>query len=70
VEKLLSIIVRIGIVMKPEEYKRKQNPYRYKNRYKTGEDIDMLRENNYERSRKKNEYGSTDNICDKSIDGA
>lgn len=56
--------------MKPKEYKRKQNPYRYKNRYKTGEDIDMLRENNYERSRNKNEYGSTDNICDKSIDGA
>ena len=56
--------------MKPEEYKRRQSPYRYTNRYKTGEDIDMLRENNYERSRKKNEYGSTDNICDKSIDGA
>lgn len=42
---------------------------RYKNLYRTGEDIDMLRENNYERSKKRNEYGDL-NICDKNIDGA
>ncbi len=54
--------------MKPEEQKRKTNNYRYKNRYKTGEDIDMLRENNYERSRERTQY--EENVCDKSIDGA
>ena len=42
---------------------------RYKKLYRTGEDIDMLRENNYERSKKRNEYGDL-NICDKNIDGA
>jgi len=42
---------------------------RYKNLYRTGEDIDMLRENNYERSKIRNEYGDL-NICDKNIDGA
>lgn len=43
------------------------NKRTYKNEYRTGEDIDMLRENNYER---KNNSDSQDNVCDKSIDGA
>lgn len=41
----------------------KWKPYKYKNKYRTGEDIDMLREKNRTRS-------SERNICDTHIDGA
>ena len=39
-----------------------------KNKYKTGEDIDMLRENNYERNQDETSFDY--NVCDKSEDGA
>jgi len=47
------------------EKKNYTNPY--KNKYRTGEDIDMLRENNYER---KNYQYRERNICDTHEDGA
>ena len=50
--------------MNPE---RKEYKNTYKNRYRTGEDIDMLRENNYERRR--SGYRQ-ENICDTHEDGA
>jgi hypothetical protein len=49
-----------------EKDEKKKEPIIHKNRYMTGEDIDMLREKNREKKRSKNDY----NICDYHEDGA
>ena len=50
-----------------KEFSMENKPIRRKrrNRYFTGEDIDMLRERERERKR-----GSNRNVCDTNIDGA
>lgn len=41
---------------------------RYNRPYRTGEDIDMLRENNSEKE--ESDYIDNDSVCDRNVDGA
>jgi len=53
----------------PNNKTKNTNPS-YRSKDKTGEDIDMLHENEYERKYETSDDDYSDDVCDKSVDGA
>jgi|GEM_PF-2189615 hypothetical protein len=51
----------------PEDIKKKNENNPHKDRYMTGEDIDMLNENKHQSD---DEYCNSDSVCDRHDDGA